>query len=131
MTIPIDIGNSHTGFVRQHGRQAIAALAKMPAPVIQIEMVRQAAVTVDSFVPAANDIKVSITISVGVEKNRIYALAAGIPTEHRGIRSHKLPRIGLYHQAPRLPLRATNKKVIEPVSIDIGDCQFRPPRRLL
>src|SRR6185312_12755547 len=54
-----------------------------------------------------------------------------IAGKHRSVGSNKMPALSLDEQRPRLPASATNKKIVEPIVVDIGDGQLRPACRFL
>src|SRR5688500_2078223 len=128
IAVRIEIPGRDTGPVLEEIRQRASRALEIPAAVIDVKPVAQRFVAAGELVSSTDDIEIPIAVPVRIEDDRIDILGETVGTEGGLAAPAELAVGGLDQQSSRLPLRAADVHVVEPIAVHVSDCQGRPLR---
>ena len=102
----------------------------MAVPVVEVEPVLERRRALGVLVAAAHDVEVGMAVAVRVEEHRADVLGERVAARTPPRRSPTKRAVALLdEQLARLPLRAADVEVVEPVAVHVADRHQRPFRR--
>ena len=127
VAVTVVIGRHHPRPAVVLGGQAAGGFVETTPSVVQIEPVLERRRECRVFAASANDVEVGVPIAVGNEEHRAQVFRDGILLEQPPprIRAHEPPVPLLDEERPRLPFRAADEEVIEPIAIHVAHSDDR------
>src|SRR5947209_11059999 len=125
MAVVVEVADGNAGRILEDVGQCIACRPEVAVAVVHVQSRPNRVILARELVSTADDDQIRSTIPVGVEERRASVFSDTVGGDRRLLADAEGAITLLDEQLAGLPLRPTDKKVVESITIDIGDRELR------